>query len=225
LIVATSTVGLDALPSDARSYAVSLIATSEVTARRVQAALASDDLPAATPTDGPDGVSTHDESRHAVIFDLGDHEEAPALVRDLRNRMRDIVILAIAPESEKKRAKELLRTGASAVVFENRIESSLACTLRSAWAGQVIMPAELYPQTQRYPLSSREKQVLGLVVMGFTNGEIASKLYLAESTVKSHLSSSFNKLGVRSRSEATALILDPSEGLGVGILTLPTNGA
>jgi DNA-binding NarL/FixJ family response regulator len=140
--------------------------------------------------------------------------------------MRDIVILAIAPESEKKRAKELLRTGASAVVFENRIESSLACTLRAAWAGQVSMPAELYPQTQRYPLSSREKQVLGLVVMGFTNGEIASKLYLAESTVKSHLSSSFNKLGVRSRSEATALILDPTEGLGVGILTLPTtNGA
>jgi DNA-binding NarL/FixJ family response regulator len=197
-----------------------------VTGRRVQAALANDGLPAAAPTDGPDDVIAQDESKHAVIFELGDQDDAPALIRHLRKRMRGIVILAIAPESEKKRAKELLRTGASAVVFENRIESSLACTLRSAWAGQVIMPTELYPQTQRYPLSSREKQVLALVVMGFTNGEIASKLYLAESTVKSHLSSSFSKLGVRSRSEATALILDPSEGLGVGILTLPTtNGA
>ena len=223
--MATSTVGLDPRTSDARSYEISLITSSEVTQRRVQAALAGEGLPTAAPTDGPDDVRAHDESRHAVIFELGDHEDGPALVRDLRNRMRDIVILAIAPESEKKRAKELLRTGASAVVFENRIESSLACTLRSAWGGQVSMPTELYPQTQRYPLSSREKQVLALVVMGFTNGEIAAKLYLAESTVKSHLSSSFNKLGVRSRSEATALILDPSEGLGVGILTLPTNGA
>jgi DNA-binding NarL/FixJ family response regulator len=225
LNVATSTVGIDPRSRKAGSQAISLIASSEVTARRVQAALASDDLPVAITTEVPEAVSPEDESRHAVIFELGDHEDSPVLVRDLRNRMRDIVILAIAPESEKKRAKELLRTGASAVVFDNRIESSLACTLRAAWAGQVIMPAELYPQTQRYPLSSREKQVLGLVVMGFTNGEIASKLYLAESTVKSHLSSSFNKLGVRSRSEATALILDPSEGLGVGILTLPTNGA
>jgi DNA-binding NarL/FixJ family response regulator len=38
--------------------------------------------------------------------------------------------------------------------------------------------------------------------------------------VKSHLSSSFSKLGARSRSEATALILDPATGLGMGILTI-----
>jgi len=36
--------------------------------------------------------------------------------------------------------------------------------------------------------------------------------------VKSHLSSAFTKLGVRSRSEAAALILDPRESLGMGIL-------
>jgi hypothetical protein len=38
--------------------------------------------------------------------------------------------------------------------------------------------------------------------------------------VKSHLSSAFSKLGVRSRNEATALILDPENGLGTGILAI-----
>ena len=59
-----------------------------------------------------------------------------------------------------------------------------------------------------------------MVVLGFTNGEIARQLHLAESTIKSHLSSSFTKLGVRSRNEAAELILDADGGLGTGILAI-----
>jgi DNA-binding NarL/FixJ family response regulator len=73
---------------------------------------------------------------------------------------------------------------------------------------------------ERPPLTPREKQVLALVVMGYTNREIADQLVLAESTVKSHLFSAFRRLGVRSRSEAVALITDPARGLGSGILTI-----
>jgi DNA-binding NarL/FixJ family response regulator len=69
-------------------------------------------------------------------------------------------------------------------------------------------------------LSMREKQVLGMLVMGFTNAEIAAKMFLAESTVKSHLSSAYTKLGVRSRKDAASMILDPVAGLGPGILTI-----
>lgn len=59
-----------------------------------------------------------------------------------------------------------------------------------------------------------------MVVLGFSNGEIASKLFVAETTVKSHLYSAYRKLDVRSRQEAAALILDSSQGLGLGILTI-----
>ena len=59
-----------------------------------------------------------------------------------------------------------------------------------------------------------------MVVIGLSNREIADQLFLAESTVKSHLFSAFRRLGVRTRGEATALILDRDQGLGSGILTI-----
>jgi predicted transcriptional regulator len=56
--------------------------------------------------------------------------------------------------------------------------------------------------------------------MWYMNSQIAERLFLSESTVKSHLSSAFGKLGVRSRNEAVNLILDSERGLGMGILAL-----
>jgi DNA-binding NarL/FixJ family response regulator len=56
-------------------------------------------------------------------------------------------------------------------------------------------------------LSSRERQVLGLLVQGATNKEIARRLNVAERTVKAHVTGLFNKLGVNSRTEAVSLAL------------------
>ena len=60
--------------------------------------------------------------------------------------------------------------------------------------------------------------MLRLAVTGHTNGQIASTLFLAESTIKSHLSSAYRKLGASSRSEAASMIFDPDEGLAETIL-------
>jgi DNA-binding NarL/FixJ family response regulator len=51
-------------------------------------------------------------------------------------------------------------------------------------------------------LSGREREVLGLIATGATNGEIAGRLFLSPHTVKEHTSSLYRKLGVRNRAEA-----------------------
>jgi DNA-binding NarL/FixJ family response regulator len=54
-------------------------------------------------------------------------------------------------------------------------------------------------------LSTREEEVLRLVAEGLTNKEIAQRLILTENTVKTHVTSLFNKLGVDSRAQAVAV--------------------
>jgi non-specific serine/threonine protein kinase len=58
---------------------------------------------------------------------------------------------------------------------------------------------------QRIPLSAREEEVLRLVAEGLTNKEIARRLIVTENTVKTHVTSLFNKLGVDSRARAVAV--------------------
>jgi DNA-binding NarL/FixJ family response regulator len=55
------------------------------------------------------------------------------------------------------------------------------------------------------PLTSRELEVLGLVVQGLRNIEISQRLCVSVKTVETHLTSLYGKLGVQSRAEAIAL--------------------
>jgi DNA-binding NarL/FixJ family response regulator len=59
----------------------------------------------------------------------------------------------------------------------------------------------------RFDLTRREQQILECVASGMRNGEIASELHLAESTVKSHLTSAYLKLGVSNRTQAAIATL------------------
>jgi DNA-binding NarL/FixJ family response regulator len=129
-------------------------------------------------------------------------------------------VLVLCEEPRPWELRGLLEAGASGVLLERELASALGPCLKAVRAGQVCVPKVHASQLEPPPLSAREKQVLGLVVMGHTNGEIASRLFLAESTVKSHLSSAFGKLGVRSRNEAVEAILGSERGPGAGILGL-----
>jgi DNA-binding CsgD family transcriptional regulator len=68
--------------------------------------------------------------------------------------------------------------------------------------------ALLEAPSERHSLSARELQVLQLVAAGKTNRSIASQLFLSERTVHRHVSHIFDKLGVRSRTEAATYALE-----------------
>jgi DNA-binding NarL/FixJ family response regulator len=147
-----------------------------------------------------------------------------AEVRAVRERLPGARIVLVVASTTRSGIREILAEGVDGLVLEGKLEEALALAVRSVCSGQVTLPSEVREHVTRPALSPREKQILAMVVMGFSNAEIATKLYLAQSTVKSHLSSAFAKLGVRSRNEATALILDPERGLGTGILAISEGG-
>jgi DNA-binding NarL/FixJ family response regulator len=130
------------------------------------------------------------------------------------------VVVVLAGGCDGRDVRTALGAGAAGLIEERHLARALESCLLAVLAGQVCVPREHRRQVAPPVLSTREKQILGMVVMGYMNGEIARRLFVAESTVKSHLSSAFSKLGVRSRSEAATLILDPERGLGIGILAV-----
>lgn len=146
---------------------------------------------------------------------------AVSMVRRIRSKLEGISAVVLCRHVRGAEVRRALELGVDGVVFEKEADGALAAVVAVVCAGQVSVPSGQRGQVRAQALTTRERQVLALVMLGSTNAQIARKLFLAESTVKSHLSSAFSKLGVSSRNEAATLILDPDRGRGLGIATLP----
>ena len=202
---------------------VTILCEDEITRRRLSTILRGEGLAVSAPPRSAEGLLADRAGRPldaVVVVSEQMGGEDVARIRTLRREVPCMRIVVVAGDASRRALRDTLEEGADGLVMEREAEALLALALRTVCAGSLVLPADLRAHVSRPALSAREKQVLGMVVMGFTNGEIAAKLHVAESTVKSHLSSAFAKLDVRSRNEATALILDPERGLGTGVLAI-----
>jgi DNA-binding NarL/FixJ family response regulator len=137
--------------------------------------------------------------------------DLPREITRLRRLHREAprgAVVVISPPTTGTGVRRALDAGADALVFEPELDLTLPTAVRAVAIGQSVVPRELRASVEKPVLSHRERQVLTLVRKGFTNAQIADFLYLAESTIKSHLSSVFTKFGVRSRKEAAAVFVD-----------------
>ena len=69
-------------------------------------------------------------------------------------------------------------------------------------ASKTALPSQLHNEPLIEPLSDREREILSLISAGASNREIANTLFLAEGTVKNHVTNILGKLGVRDRTQA-----------------------
>ena len=150
-------------------------------------------------------VTKGPSARSALVVVLEPHE-APYRDSDyasVRDALTDAAIVVVA-SSDRVRPQNLLWAGVDGIVLQPGADAVIGTVARLVLEGYIVIPRSLRTAASPPPLSARERQVLELVVEGLTNHEIAQRLYLAESTVKRHLSTAFRRLGVRSRREAAA---------------------
>lgn len=136
-------------------------------------------------------------------------------VRAASATARIVFVCATARPGDARRA---IAQGVDGIVLSEDVEETIAAAVADVCTGQLSIPRGLRSHVDpRGALTAREREILRLVVAGLTNAEIARRMYLAESTIKSHLTSAFAKLGVSSRHEATSVLLDPEAGRGLGV--------
>lgn len=216
-----------ATPEREAGPVVAVVAPDQLASRRIGAALKERGItPATFSESAPQLLSGGGASLDAIVISCDpSRPEALAAIRRLAKAPGRPCIVVVSSAALGAGVRSALGAGADAFVSESRLEQTLVAAMRSALAGQVSLPRELHRCAIRPAFSHREKQVLALVVRGLGNRQIAARLFLSESTVKSHLASAFGKLGVRSRKEASAVLLDPDEGLGASVLSVDIDEA
>jgi DNA-binding NarL/FixJ family response regulator len=129
--------------------------------------------------------------------------EATAAIRGKFPDARIIVLSVFKGEEDVHRA---VQAGASAYLPKSSEPNELLEAIRAVAQGKRYFPAAIHAalstRAGRVELSDREREVLGLMVRGRSNKEIAIALGISENTVKVHTTHVFEKLGVADRLEA-----------------------
>jgi two-component system, NarL family, nitrate/nitrite response regulator NarL len=126
-------------------------------------------------------------------------------------------LLVLAPSLERSAITDALQLGVQGVVLKDVAVEVLFKSIRAVAAGQYWIGREIVqdlveslralaaavpaPKRQRFGLTARELEIVSALIAGGANKEIASSFGISEKTVKHHLTSIFDKLGLSSRLE------------------------
>jgi two-component system, NarL family, response regulator NreC len=126
----------------------------------------------------------------------------------IRAEAPDTHIVVLTMQEEPAFARQALAAGATGYVLKKAADSELVEAVRRAAVGETYLNPTLGARIAREPppgppddLSQREVEVLGLIALGHTNGEIATKLFLSVRTVETHRAHIQQKLRVSTRAE------------------------
>jgi NarL family two-component system response regulator LiaR len=140
-----------------------------------------------------------------------------AATQVIRERWSQMQVIALTSFKDKDLVHDALRAGAISYLLKDVSVDELAEAIRAAHAGRTTLApeaAQVLIQATRtaregpelgHDLTPREREVLVLMVEGLNNPQIGERLFISVTTVRSHVSNIFSKLGVSNRAEAVAL--------------------
>ena len=149
-----------------------------------------------------------------------------AATRCLKTEQPDCRVIVLTTFDDDENVFDGLRAGAVGYLLKDAPSEKLCEAIRLAARGESFLqpsvaakvvaefarltsttsktaaPSQLHNEPLIEPLSDREREILSLISAGASNREIANTLFLAEGTVKNHVTNILGKLGVRDRTQA-----------------------
>ena len=141
-------------------------------------------------------------------------------IQHLRREQPDLAVVILTTYNEDELMRAGLAAGARGYLLKDTDRQTLFDTLRAAARGETLLKPEILTRLLTQPktssadvshhlpshdLTEREMEVLQRVAVGERSKEIAMRLGITERTVKAHLASIYNKLGVDSRAAAVSI--------------------
>lgn len=149
--------------------------------------------------------------------------------RELRSKMPDLACLMLTSFDDEEALLDSIMAGAAGYVLKQIQGSDLVAAVRTVASGQSLLDPSATTrlmarlrQEREEPeeeqdalpgLTEREREILALIGEGLTNRQIGQRLYLAEKTVKNHISRLLAKLGVERRIQAAVIATQAQDRL------------
>ncbi len=138
-------------------------------------------------------------------------------VRRAKETHPETPILVFRPDVDLSVARAALQAGARGFIHGGMRPKQVIRAIEIATKGEMVAPRQLLEHVIEHlssseeevdlnVLSSRQQQILGMVVEGMSNAEIGKRLHLSESTIKQHLRTAYKALGVSNRTQASKLL-------------------
>ncbi|MFJ8957799.1 response regulator [Lentzea sp. NPDC102401] len=163
--------------------------------------------------DGAEAVATGERLRPDVILmDLRmPGTDGVAAIRELAERGVPSRVLVLTTYDTDSHVLPAIEAGATGYLLKEAPREELVRAVEAAARGQAVLSptvaTRLLSQVRKpapAPLSQRELEVLELIAQGATNREAGKRLFISETTVKTHLLHVYAKLGVNDRAAAVA---------------------
>ena len=169
--------------------------------------------------DGESALAQFEDLRpHVVLMDISmEGMGGLEATKQVKSRYPEIKVLVLTMHEDGHYLRQFLKAGASGYVIKRAADNELTAAIRAVHAGENYVhpslatalvddflapgPARADAASEADGLTEREREVLQLVALGYTNQQTADRLFVSVKTIETHRAHLMAKLGLRSRAE------------------------